>query len=142
MDFKQIKVGEVLSSTMYMEVVNKTSDSVEVKDSFGRKFTVKGQKLIEESMNSNTQFTQEKKVTRTEAANILTGAGDSVFTAVFDKQSGEERVLVGKLVDSENLMGRSNVDDLLTTDTNKRRQIDHRTLKSIILKGTKYTVKK
>ena len=107
MDFKQIKVGEVLSSTMYMEVVNKTSDSVEVKDSFGRKFTVKGQKLIEESMNSNTQFTQEKKVTRTEAANILTGAGDSVFTAVFDKQSGEERVLVGKLVDSENLMGRT-----------------------------------
>ena len=142
MNFKQIKPGEVLNSTMYLTVQSKASDSIQVKDNFGREFTVKGPKLIEEAMNSAAQYSKEEKVSKTEAAQLLTSAGDAAFTVVFDKQDGTERTLVGKLVDTENHMGRSNVDDLQITSGSPRRQVDHRTLRSLILKGVKYTVKK
>lgn len=142
MQFKAIKTGEVLNSTMYLTVQGKTADAIQVKDNFGREFTVKGPKLIEEAMNSANQYSKEEKVTRTEAAAILTSAGDAAFTVTFDKADGTERTLVGKLVDTENHMGRSNVDDLQVTSGSPRRQVDHRTIKQITLKGVKYTVKK
>lgn len=142
MKFEQIKKGEVLSSTMYLTVSDKTANGIKVKDSVGQEFEVRGPKLIESTMNSGTQYTTEKKVTRTELATALTNAGDSVFTVVFDKQDGTERTLVGKLLDTENHMGRSNALDLQITSGNGLRQVDHRTLKSLILRDIKYTVKK
>jgi len=39
-------------------------------------------------------------------------------------------------------MGRSNVIDLLITTGSPTRQVDHRTLKSLILRDVKYTAKK
>lgn len=142
MKFNNIKTGERLSTTMYLEVLGKNSNGIQVRDSNGKEFEVRGTTLIENSLNSSVQFSQEKKVNRTEMAHILTGAGDSVFTAVFEKADGTTRELTGRLLDAENLMGRSNVEDLVTTDTNKRRQVDHRTLQSLILKDTKYILKK
>lgn len=142
MKFANIKKGEILSSTMYMEVLNKGTDSVEVKDSNGNKFTVQGSGLIEKTMNSNVQFDTEQTVSRTAAVEALIGAGDCVFTVDFLKADGTERTLVGRLINTENHMGRSNVEDLLTTDKNRLRQVDHRTVKSLILKGVKYNVKK
>jgi hypothetical protein len=144
MKFDNIQVGEILSTTMYVHVqpYGKHSDSIDVKDSFGRSFKVQGKKLIEESFNSSEQYENEETVTKTKAAEILTGAGDSVFTVVYTKQDGSERTLVGRLMDTENLMGRSNVIDLQIQTGNPLRQVDHRTIKSIILKGTKYIVKK
>lgn len=142
MKFSDIKVGEVLSSTIYPTVVAKDADSIKVKDTMGREFTIKGPKFIEEAMNSSSQYTKEEKVSKTKAAEILTAVGDTVFTAVFEKQDGTERTIVAKLIDTENLMGRSNVTDLQVTTGTNLRQIDHRTLKSLIVKGTKYTVKK
>lgn len=142
MKYNKIKQGEVLSSTMYLTVQKQTPDGVWVKDANGKEFEVRGKGLIESTLNSSDQYETEKKVSMTEAAYILTNAGDSVFTAVFNKADGSERTLVGRLLEAENLLGRSNVEDLLITDaTKRRRQVDHRTLKSLILKGTKYTVK-
>lgn len=142
MDFNKLKQGDILSSTMYLTVQSKDNDSIKVKDSFGREFTVKGPKLIEETMNSAQQFTKEEKVSRTKAAEVFTNVGDSVFTVVFDKADGSERVLVGKLLNTEGLMGRSNVTDLQITSGSNLRLVDHRSIKSLIAKGTKYTVKK
>lgn len=142
MKFEEIKKGEVLSSTMYLTVADKTANAIKVKDSVGQEFEVRGPKLIESTMNSGTQYATEKKVTRTELATALTNAGDSVFTVVFYKQDGTERTLVGKLLDTENHMGRSNALDLQITSGNAMRQVDHRTLKSLILRDIKYTVKK
>lgn len=142
MNFSNIKIGDVLSSTMYMHVAGKDSNSIDVKDTAGRLFTVKGPKLIESTMASATQFDTEEKVSQTRAAEILTGAGDTVFCVEYIKQDGKERTLVGHLTTTENLMGRSNVVDLMITTGNPLRLADHRTIKSIILKGTKYTVKK
>jgi len=142
MKFKQLKKGEVLNSTMYMTVQNVLADSIIVKDNFGREFTLKGPKLIEEVVNSAAQYEKEEKVTMTTAANTLVSAGDSAFTVVFLKADGTERTLVGRLIDTENHMGRSNVVDLQVTSGSPNRQVDHRTIKSIILKGVKYVVKK
>jgi hypothetical protein len=108
-----------------------------------RKFVVQGQKLIEETMFSATQFEKEESVSKTKAAEILVNAGDTVFTVVFFKQDGSERTLIGKLTGvTESLLGRSSVIDFGEIFSgNPLRQVDHRTIKSIILKGTKYTVR-
>lgn len=146
MKFLNTKVGEVLSSTMYLTVkaISTQTDSIEVEDIDGKRFTIRGSQLIEKSMTSASQYDKEEKVNRTAMAAILSSAGDAVFTVVFEKLDKTERELTGRLVDSENLMGRANVDDLVTTDLarGRRRQVDFRTLKSLILKGTKYTLKK
>jgi hypothetical protein len=140
MNFQNIKPGEKLSTTMYMEVLNVTSTGINVKDSQGRTFEVRGKELIEKSFKSANQTSETKKVTRTELAEMLTNLGDQVFTVNFDKQTGENRTLVGYKVSSENLMGRINVIDLEKTGYNQR-QVDLRTTKYAIINGVKYQVK-
>lgn len=138
MEFNKLKVGEVLSTTMYVTVLSKNADSITVKDSAGREFTIKGPKFIEDTMHSSEQYTKEEKTTQTKAAEILTTAGDTVFKADFVKKDGSPRTMVARLLENENLMGRSNVIDL---EKGSMGQIDHRTLKSLIIKNVKYLVK-
>lgn len=147
MDFKKIQTGEFLSTTMYLEVLSKNDKdgSIEVKDSFGRTFTIKGKQLIEQTMTSANQFDKEDKVTRTKAAEVLSSVGDKAFTVTFNKADGTERVLTGRMLESETLMGRAQVFDLALPDGPKgrnQRQVDYRELKSVVLNGTKFTVKK
>jgi len=142
MDFSKIRAGEVISYTDYLTVVsvNSRESSVDVTNIKGQKFTIRGKDLIE-GMNSANQFAVTTKVSRTEMANILTNVGDKVFTVVFNKVNGEERILVGHLLETENQMGRSNVRDLMITKRHAIRQVDHRTLKSLIVGNTKYVIK-
>jgi hypothetical protein len=141
MNFKDIKKGEILSTTMYLHVVSKGKDSIEVKDSYGREFTVRGVDLIEKSMKSSDQVVNTVKVTRTELAEKFTVLGDLVFTVNFDKQDGENRTLRGYKVSTENLMGRVNVIDLDVTTGYAQRQVDLRTIKYLIVSDVKYVVK-
>ena len=53
--------------------------------------------------------------------------------------TGKESTITGRLSKSEGKMGRSLVTDLVT---NNFAQVDHRTLKYLIIDNTKYTVKK
>ena len=140
MKFNDIKSGEFISTTMYLQVVKKTKDGVMVKDSQGQEFEVRGTNLLEKTFKSASQFESTKKVTRTELAEILVNLGDQVFTVNFDKQTGENRTLVGYKVSTENLMGRVNVVDLEVTGHNLR-QVDLRTIKSLIVNNVKYVVK-
>lgn len=142
MKFAKIRKGEWMFCPMYVQVQDTKLDSIEVMDLNKRKFTVQGQKLIEETMFSATQFENEESVSQTKAAEILVNAGDNVLTAVFTKKDGSERTIICKLASTEHLLGRSTVMDLAEIFTgNPLRQVDHRTIKSIIIKGTKYTVK-
>ena len=52
---------------------------------------------------------------------------------------GKETTIVGRLSKAEGKMGRSLVIDL---PTQGYRQVDHRTLKHLIINNVKYTVKK
>lgn len=55
---------------------------------------------------------------------------------------GEERILVGHLINSEAKLGRSSVVDLqIPKGQHNTRLIDHRNINFIIFKGTKYIVK-
>ena len=53
--------------------------------------------------------------------------------------TGRETKIIGRLANSEGKMGRSLVIDL---STGSYAQVDHRTLKYLIIDNTKYTVKK
>lgn len=140
MKHTNIKVGEVLSSTYYMTVVGKEKDSIKVKDNHGQEFVVKGKKLIEQ-MSSNLQYDRTEKVNRTIIAGLLTGAGDTVFNVTFEKADGHVRNLTGRLVGTENQMGRSNVVDLEVASGSPQRQVDHRTISELILRGVRYQTK-
>lgn len=55
---------------------------------------------------------------------------------------GEPCNMICHLVKAENHLGRSTVIDLTAKSDNKFRQIDHRTIESIIFKNVKYSLKK
>lgn len=142
MKFKNVKPGEVLSTTKYVTVVKREADYLKVRDTDGTEFTIHGPEFIEKSVQSGMQYTTEEEVTKTELAEKLLSAGDTVFTVDFIKADGKPRVLTGRLLDTENHMGRSNVIDLMINTGSPTRQVDHRTLKSLILRDVKYTIKK
>lgn len=105
------------------------------------KFSVMGQDLIERGYSAD-QFSETHKITKTRAAEILISSYNRPFTVCFDKQEGEERVLRGRLVHPEPLLGRSKVEDLdLPKDKHRMRLVDHRTIKYLIVEGVKYVVK-
>lgn len=60
---------------------------------------------------------------------------------VTDAYKGEERVLVGYLLKTETGFGRSTVIDLKAPKEHRIRQVDHRTIKSLIHQGVLYKVK-
>jgi hypothetical protein len=100
---------------------------------------VHGKELIESAFSAD-QYSAEEKVTKTRAAEILSTAYNRPFTVCFEKQDGKERVLRGRLVEPEPLLGRSHVEDLDVVEGHKLRLVDHRTIRYIIVNGTKYTV--
>jgi hypothetical protein len=81
----------------------------------------------------------------------LTEPGDNLINIVNDKKGGknlaksllvgEERDLVGYVIKPEPLLGRTKMVDLNITAGGKDRLVDHRTIKHIIFKGTKYELK-
>ncbi len=87
------------------------------------------------------------------AAKYIDSLGGAIIPALTPKQiaqivnegsKGEERTLVGHLVNAEPMLGRSQVIDLqLPPDTGHRlRLVDHRTINWLIFEGIKYNVKK
>jgi hypothetical protein len=137
-----VKSGDVMSVTFYVKVENAHPDALRCKGLLGAPdFDIRGRELIE-SAHSADQFHSEEKVSRTQAVKALQGAGVRPFTVCFDKLDGTERVLRGILYESEEstTMGRSMARDLDVAD-DRPRQVDHRTVKWLILGGVKYTVK-
>lgn len=101
---------------------------------------INGKELIEKSFSAD-QYHEEEKVSKTRAAEILLHSVNRPFTVCFLKTNGNERVLRGRLVKPEPLLGRSMVEDLDQKGVNRLRQVDHRTIKYLIVDGTKYIVK-
>lgn len=106
----------------------------------GSEFRVSGLALVEDSCSAD-QYHEEVKVSKTKAAEILIESHNRPFTVSFQKQDGEERVLRGRLIRPEPLLGRSMVEDFDQSDTGNRfRQVDHRTINFLIVDGVKYVV--
>lgn len=142
-----MKSGDTIAVLTYAKVVDvkKTRNGephVVVEDlNNGGQLNFAGQDFLDTVFSAN-DFEEEEDVSKTELAQILQRVGDKPFTVNFDKQDGENRTLVGRLLNANNVFGRSDVIDLTKDpDEHRMRQVDHRTLHWLIFDGTKYSVK-
>lgn len=139
----QVQTDELMAFVYYVKV-KQTDGGNEVVvadvDHGSREIKISGKELIENAYSAD-QSHETIKVTKTQAAEILVGSVNRPLTVCFIKADGTERKLRGRLVRPEPLLGRSMVEDLDTTDTNRLRQVDHRTIEWIIVEGVKYVVK-
>lgn len=146
-DPSKVKDGELLAITYYVKVekVRNGGNSLSVRDVAGDVggIDVNGADLIAAALSAD-QFGETVKVTKTQAAQLLIESTNRPFTVVFEKQDGKERILRGRLISHEALLGRSMVEDLdLPKDEKggRTRLVDHRTLKSLTVDGVKYEIK-
>lgn len=135
-------MNEIVSVTLYAEVIRKDYGQLVCRDvENGQEITLLGN-AVDLRVNSADTFTKIEKVSRTEMAQLLVGVGESVFTVTFVKQDGNVRTLRGVLVHDESILGRVFVKDLdIPSSINNYRQVDLRTLKELVYKGTKYVLK-
>ena len=91
----------------------------------------------------------QKQVSESSAAQTLTNVDASSFTDPKKMKELAKQLTLGQqckmtchMVEVENNLGRSLVIDLGADSDNKFRQIDHRTIESIIFKNVKYSLKK
>ena len=169
-DAANLTPGDRLSRIAYYEVVELQDDGVLVlQNEQGFQFRVsKG--VVEAEMYSAHQFSEQKKVNKTEMVRIFENVGDAVFTVRFLKQAkaddlvsslsstdttamgakalkdfakellkGEERTLVGYMVEPQTALGRSRVVDLnVPAGQHNLRLVDHRTISELVVKGVRY----
>ena len=125
--------------------------------------------ILEYEMHNSSVFAEEQKIPLTKVATVLAEANSKCFTVCFttkvddkmvaeklaalkgkpseadakelakDLLTGKESTVVGRLSRSEGRLGRSLVIDL---PSQFYKQVDHRTLKWLIVDNVKYTVKK
>jgi hypothetical protein len=156
-DFEKIKEGDLMAFLYYAKVTRKESEyhnRLEGSDYHNRLgrvhvtglagapsvFHVQGYDLIEAGFSAD-QYSKTEVLSRTKVAEILTTSYNRPFTVCFDKADGRERILRGRLVQPEPLLGRSHVEDLDIMEGSRLRLVDHRTLKWLIVNGVRYNVK-
>jgi len=140
-----IKAGDLVSTTRFLKVNRRKTVTdrpvLEVTDVHnGLDFEIRGQDLVNQLDTAN-DFDTTEQISKTDLAKKLTESYNVVFSVCFDKANGEERILRGRLMKPEPLLGRSHCEDLEIEDGHKLRLVDHRTLKWMIVNGVKYTVK-
>lgn len=87
LDASKLKAGDFLSRISYMRVISVDGDSVEVENEAGFRWSI-GRSIVEAEAVSSDQYTETRKVTRTELARILEcDVRDSVFSVSFTKLS-------------------------------------------------------
>jgi hypothetical protein len=140
----KIKPGDLMAFINYVKVkrVDPEGPSVQVESIVPGQgeFAVRGEKLLAGALSAD-QYQEEEKVTMTRAAEILITSFNRPLTVRFVKKQGGERVLRGRLLRPEPLLGRSYVEDLDAPANSRIRLVDHRTIKCLIVDGVKYTVK-
>lgn len=141
---EKIKLNDLMTFTYYTKVISTSNNGEEIQvldlDDNHRNISIRGRDLIANA-HSADQFQEEEKVSKTRAAELLVGSTSRPFTVCFTKSDGEERVLRGRLVRPEPLLGRSMVEDLDAPGQDRLRQVDHRTIQFLIVDGVKYIVK-
>ena len=147
---KDVNKGDMMAFIYYGivkdHVTSSNGHSLSVSDvDNNREMGVNGTDLIESSFSAD-QFHEEVKVSKTKAAELLVSSPNRPLKVSFNKLDGTERVLRGRLIQPEPLLGRSMVEDLdiatLKDATKSRlRQVDHRTINWLIVDGVKYVVK-
>jgi hypothetical protein len=152
---EKVKAGDLMALVHFVRVREVASEgtSMRVHDlNFGAArgdINVNGRSLIENAFSAD-QYEEERRVSMTRAAEVLVASHNRPLTVCFIKQgskktgegAGEERVLRGRLVEANGLLGRSLCEDLdLPEGQSRLREVDHRTIKYLIVDGVRYVVK-
>ena len=111
---EQLEVGEQCSVINYYTItgVNDNRKNVDVTDIEGNKLSISFNIVANECVSA-TQHSSTKKVTRTEIARKVAGAGHTIFTVTFLKQPSIDSVL-------DTLQGEGG--DVWTKGTKKRKR--------------------
>jgi len=166
-----LKMGQYLSMTSYMTVTGLGS-MISVRNQFGQVMMMSKELLttmysathyeseVGLNMTGLAQLLQsvqdhvftvnfKKQATEENAVQAILASDNSTFgdakkLAQLAKSiiTGEDCSITCHMVQVENSLGRSLVIDLKTDSANKFRQIDHRTISSIIFKNVLYSLKK
>lgn len=148
-DPSKVKKDDLMAIIYYVKIKNISSNSDEMvvtdlENSVSlSEFKVHGKELIESCLSADF-FAKEEKVTMTKIAEILISSPNRPLTVSFKKKDGSERLLRGRWIAQEALMGRSFVEDLDIPKNDKKgrmREVDHRNIIFLIVDGVKYTLK-
>lgn len=135
-DPKKINNNDLMAFVNYVKVTDKTPDGLQLivadLDNTKREIRITGKDLIQNAYSAD-QFGETKKVSKTEAAEILITSHNKPLTVCFVKEENkdgvkEERLLRGRLIKHEALLGRSMVEDLDVDDKNRVRLESNRVL--------------
>jgi hypothetical protein len=150
---ERVKPGDLMALVHFVRVleVGAGGEAMKVHDLDHDRgdLTVTGRSLVEHALSAD-QYEEEVRVSMTRAAEVLVAAHNRPLTVCFVKQgskktgegAGEERILRGRLVEPNGLLGRSLCEDLdLPEGQNRLREVDHRTIKYLVVDGVKYVVK-
>jgi NMD protein affecting ribosome stability and mRNA decay len=133
------KKDDIVSMTKYFRVVSASNSKVTAIDMENNEpIEIKGVQLVD-NLNSSDLYNDTRKVTKTELVELMINAGVKPFTVVFTKQNGEKRIMRARFLSTESLFGRSAVSDL--DNGFELKQVDHRTIESIIIDKVKYVHK-
>lgn len=139
----KVKVGDYMAFTYWVKVKEvRSGDCLIVSNLDGESgdMAIRGQPLIVSS-SSAEQYSEEVKVSKTAAAEILINSFNRPLTVSFQKADGQERVMKCRMIKHESLLGRSTVEDLEKPPKENVRLVDHRTLNYVVVDGVKYSVK-
>ena len=91
-DYGLIVAKDIFSETQYYTVIKKQGDKVKLQNDNGENIVV-DKKYVENCLISATQFTDEKSINKTEAANMLLNNPNTAMTVSFQKQVKAEDVI-------------------------------------------------
>lgn len=168
-DGSQLQLNNWFSSTTYYKVKSITDDqNVQVIENHSSNELTMARDILETEMHSGLIFDKQETLSRTKVLEKMMAAGETVFSVQFNKKVDSDHIksvisdagakpdfkklskeiLTGKecnltcfLRNSDNQLGRSMVIDLKANQGANFRQIDHRTINSLVLKNVKYIVK-
>jgi hypothetical protein len=141
----QVKVGDIMAFVYYARVDKVSGNGCHLEVTGLSKgspdvFAIEGRSLVQGGLSAD-QYHETVVVSTTEAARMLVTSPNTPFTVCFTKKNGEERVLRGRLLGEEPLLGYSWVEDLEIMEGNRIREVNHREIKYLIVNGVKYQVK-
>lgn len=166
-DYSSLAVGNTFSGTSYYRAISESGDNVNTRCQ-GKDITI-SRSILECQMYNANVYATEEKLSLTKVAKILEEANTACFTVCFNAKvdekavkerlasvkaseikdkaqlkalakellQGKETTIIGRLSKAMGKLGRSLIIDL---PTQGYRQVDHRTLKWLIIKNVKYTV--
>jgi hypothetical protein len=146
-DPDKVKPDDILAIIQFVKVEQVHAQGAQLRvrrlDENRSTFDIRGKDLVVTLLSAD-QYQHEVQITKTRAAELLISAYNQPFTVIFQKENGELRTLRGRLVHAEPLLGRSKCEDLdlpLTEKGGRLRLVDHRTIQTLILGGTKFNVR-